>query len=237
MLHVQKINVFYGDLQVIWDATLHVSEGELVTIIGANAAGKSTILKTISGQIHPVSGSITFMGRRIDNLHPYDIVKLGISQVPEGRRIFPDMTVLENLKLGAYILKDRRKVMDNLEWVFSLFPILRERRNQVAKTLSGGEQQILAMARALMLKPKLYLIDEPSLGLAPTMVNKIFEIIKQLKEEGITILLVEQNVAQALKLADRGYVIEGGRIVLEGSSKELLQNKHVREAFLGIGKA
>jgi len=237
LLHVQKINVFYGDLQVIWDATLHVSEGELVTIIGANAAGKSTILKTISGQIHPVSGSITFMGRRIDNLHPYDIVKLGISQVPEGRRIFPDMTVLENLKLGAYILKDRRKVMDNLEWVFSLFPILRERRNQVAKTLSGGEQQILAMARALMLKPKLYLIDEPSLGLAPTMVNKIFEIIKQLKEEGITILLVEQNVAQALKLADRGYVIEGGRIVLEGSSKELLQNKHVREAFLGIGKA
>jgi len=234
LLQVQKISVFRGFLQVIWDVTFHVSKGELVTIIGANAAGKSTLLKTISGQIHPVSGSITFMGKRIENLHPYDIVKLGISHVPEGRRIFPDMTVLENLKLGAYILRDRRRVMDNLEWIFSLFPLLKERRDQIARTLSGGEQQILAMARALMCKPKLYLIDEPSLGLAPAVAGKVFEIIKQLKEEGITILLVEQNVVQALKLADRGYVIERGRIVLEGSSEELLQNTYVKKTYLGI---
>lgn len=234
MLKVDRVNVFYNTLQVLWDLTFYVKKGELVTIIGANAAGKTTVIKTISGQVWPASGTVTFLDKRIDHLPPYEIVRLGIAQVPEGRKLFPGMTVLENLKLGAYTPESRRKLNDSLEWVYSIFPILKERKDQMAWTLSGGEQQMLAMARALMSRPKLYLLDEPSIGLAPIMVNKVFKIIKQLRDEGVTILLVEQNVAKALELADRGYVLETGRLILQGTGEELLKNEYVKKAYLGI---
>lgn len=234
LLEVDKINVFYGDLQALWDVSFEVHEGEKVVIVGANGAGKTTTLRTISGLLRPRSGEIRFMGQRIDRLPPHKIVELGIAHVPEGRRIFPRMTVLENLEMGAYIKRAREKFDDTLEWVFSIFPRLRERKNQIAGTMSGGERQMLAIARGLMSRPKLLMLDEPSLGLAPKLVLKVFEVIQRIGEEGVTILLVEQNVRHALELADRGYVLETGRITLSGTGEELLNNEYVKKAYLGM---
>jgi len=234
LLKVNNIDVFYGDLQALWGVSFEVHEGEKVVIVGANGAGKTTTLKTISGLLRPRSGTIEFKGQRIDKLPPHKIVELGIAHVPEGRRIFPKMTVLENLEMGAYIKRAREKFDDTLEWVFSIFPRLKERKNQIAGTMSGGERQMLAIARGLMSRPDLLMLDEPSLGLAPKLVMKTFEVIKRIGEEGVTILLVEQNVRHALELADRGYVLETGRITLSGTSEELLSNDYVKKAYLGM---
>lgn len=234
LLKVSKINVFYGDLQALWNVSFEVKEREKVVIVGTNGAGKTTTLKTISGLLRPKSGYIEFLGERIDRLPPYKIVELGLVQVPEGRRLFPELTVLENLELGAYVKKAREKKDDTLEWVFSIFPILKERKRQIAGTMSGGERQMLAIARGLMSRPKLLMLDEPSLGLAPKLVLKTFEIIEKISEEGVTILLVEQNVRHALEMADKAYVLETGRITLSGSAEKLMENEYVRKAYLGI---
>jgi len=234
MLEVRNISSFYGDLQALWDISFNVEKGEMVTILGPNGAGKTTTLRTVSGLLRPKKGSIEFLGRRIDKLPAYKIVELGIAHVPEGRRLFPKMTVLENIELGAYTQEARKKKDDTMEWIFTLFPILKERKKQLAGTLSGGEQQMLAIARALMSRPKLLMLDEPSLGLAPKLVIKVFEMIKKINEEGVTILLVEQNVKRALELAHRGYVLETGRIVLEGLSNELIKNEYIKKSFLGM---
>ena len=234
MLSVNKINVFYGDLQALWDVSLKVEKGELVALVGSNGAGKTTTLKTISGLLKPRSGSITFQGVRIDKLQSHQIVELGIVQVPEGRGLFPQMTVYENLLMGAYVKRAWDKRFETLEFVYNLFPILKERKHQIAGTLSGGEQQMLAIAKALMSRPKILMLDEPSIGLAPKLVLKVFEMIKKIHEEGVTILLVEQNVRRALEIADRAYVLETGRIVLEGTGKELLESEHVKKAYLGL---
>ncbi|MCX7911529.1 MAG: ABC transporter ATP-binding protein [Dehalococcoidales bacterium] len=234
MLQVKNINVFYGRIQVLWDLCLEVKEGEILALVGANGAGKTTLLNTISGIIRPSSGTISFLGRRIDNLPPHEIVQLGISHIPEGRRLFADMSVLENLEMGAYSRGSWKTRQKTLEEVFHLFPRLRERAGQPARTLSGGEQQMLAMGRGLMSKPKLCLIDEPSNGLAPKLVQEVFQIIRSLREQGITILLVEQNVRQTLEIADRACVLENGRIALEGCGEELLKSEHVRKAYLGL---
>ncbi|MFX0210322.1 MAG: ABC transporter ATP-binding protein [Candidatus Hodarchaeota archaeon] len=234
MLNIDKINVYYGDLQILWDVSLRVDKGLVVTLVGSNGAGKTTLFKTIIGILRPKSGSITFFGKRIDNLSPADIIRLGIAQVPEGRRLFSNMNVLENLELGAYVSEARKKVDDTLDWVFNLFPILKERKNQLAMSLSGGEQQMLAIARGLMARPQLLMLDEPSLGLAPKLVVQVFDIIQKIKDEGMTILLIEQNTIQALALSDLGFVLETGRIVLEGAREQLLQNEHVKKAYLGV---
>jgi branched-chain amino acid transport system ATP-binding protein len=234
MLVVDGINVFYGDLQALWDVSFKAEKGSITVIVGPNGAGKTTTLKTISGLLRPRSGSISFLGERIDNAPPHRIAELGISHIPEGRRLFPNMTVLENLMTGAYTRKAWEKRNETLEWIFQLFPILKERRNQLAKTLSGGEQQMLAIGRGLMSRPKLLMLDEPSLGLAPKLVLFTFNIVKQIHEEGVTILLVEQNVRQALELADKAYVLETGRIILEGEGKELLESEYIKKAYLGI---
>ncbi|HID18866.1 TPA: ABC transporter ATP-binding protein, partial [Candidatus Bathyarchaeota archaeon] len=212
MLTVEKINVFYGNVQALWDVSLKVEKGEVVALIGSNGAGKTTTLKTVSGLLRPRSGSISFLGEKVDNFDPRHIVELGLVQVPEGRHLFPYMTVLENLKMGAYPSYARKRRNETLEWVFTLFPILKERKGQLAGTLSGGEQQMLAIARGLMARPKLLMLDEPSLGLAPVYTLKIFDLIRKINQEGVTILLVEQNVRQALEISDRGYVLETGRI-------------------------
>jgi len=233
LLELSKINVFYGDLQVIWDASFRVKKGEIVAILGPNGAGKTTLLKTISGVLKPRSGTITFLGERIDAINSHQIAELGISHVPEGRRLFPQMTVLENLEMGAYPRKARKKKSDALERVFQLFPILKERKNQLAGTLSGGEQQMLAIGRGLMSNPLLLMLDEPSLGLAPKLVSKTFEIVREINDEGLTLLLVEQNIHYALELADRAHVLETGRIVLEGEGKHLLNDPYLKKAYLG----
>ena len=234
MLEVDNINVFYAKVQALWDVSFKVDKGEMVTIVGANGAGKTTILKTISGLLHPSSGAIKFLGERIDRLPAHKIVEKGISHIPEGRGIFSSLTVLENLKMGAFATKAWKERDETLKSVYELFPILSERKDQIAGTLSGGEQQMLAIARGLMSKPKLIMLDEPSLGLAPKLVMKSFELIKEINEEGVTILLVEQNVQQALELAERGYVLETGKISIEGKGKELLGNELVKKAYLGL---
>ena len=233
MLEVKNINVFYDEIQVLWNLSLKVSKEELVTVIGPNGAGKTTLLKTISGLLIPKNGEILFLNEKINGLSPYKIVRKGIIQVPEGRRLFPYMSVIENLEMGAYTISESKK-KENLEFVFNLFPILKERKSQLAVTLSGGEQQMLAIARALMSSPKLLMLDEPSLGLAPKLVIKIFETINFLKENGITILLIEQNIKNALSLADKAYVLENGKIVLQGAGREILENNYVKTAYLGI---
>ena len=234
MLEVKNIRVCYDEVPALHDVSFQVNEGEIVSIVGSNGAGKSTILKTISGLLHPVSGEIWFNGERIDRYPPYAIVAKGIAHVPEGRRIFSRMTVLENLLLGAYTRKSQAERAETLERIFELFPILAERKNQRAGTLSGGEQQMLAIARGLMSRPKLLMLDEPSLGLMPILVTKLFDTIKRINEEGITILLVEQNVREALELADRAYVLVTGTIALEGTGEELLENEMVKKAYLGM---
>ena len=233
MLEIKDINVYYGAIHAIKGISLEVKQGEIVTLIGANGAGKSTTLRTISGLIRPKTGHITFLGRDIAALPAQDIVKAGISQVPEGRRIFANMTVMENLELGAYIRSDTAGIAADYERVFARFPRLRERREQAAGTLSGGEQQMLAMGRALMSRPKLLLLDEPSMGLAPLLIREIFHIIVDINRTGTTVLLVEQNANMALSIAHRAYVLETGRITLSGNAKELAQSEDVRRAYLG----
>lgn len=234
MLEIKELNVSYEKVQVLWGVSFTVNEGEIVSLLGSNGAGKSTTVKTIQGLLKSKSGSIRFMDKNIEGLPAYKIVDAGISLVPEGREIFPKMSVLENLILGAYVPRARDLLEESLEWVFQLFPKLEERKKQLAGTMSGGEQQMLAIARALMSKPKLLMLDEPSLGLAPVLVLQVFEVIKKLNEEGVTILLVEQNVHHALELSDRGYVLEKGRIILEGKGSELLEHEYVKNAYLGI---
>ncbi|MDR7434904.1 MAG: ABC transporter ATP-binding protein [Armatimonadota bacterium] len=234
MLLVESINVAYGDLQVLWDVSLSVREGELVALIGANGAGKTTTLRAITGLLRPRSGRILFDGKDLTGLSPHRIVEMGIAHVPEGRQLFPLMTVEEHLLLGSFLPRARARRTQNLERVLSIFPVLRERFHQVAETLSGGEQQMLAIARALMSDPKVLLLDEPSLGLAPLIVKEVFGIIEQIHKEGVTILLVEQNVQQALTIADRAFVMENGRVVLEGSGSELLAHPEVKKAYLGM---
>lgn len=234
MLRVKNLNTFYADAQVLRNVSLEINEGEIVSIVGSNAAGKSTLINTLSGIIHAKSGSIEFLGKNIEKLFPHQIVEMGLIQVPEGRRLFPEMTVLENLRLGMYLIKDNEKEVKNLEEVFKLFPILKIRKSQIAQTLSGGEQQMLAIARALVGNPKLLIFDEPSLGLAPKLVVQVFNIIKLINDQGVTILLIEQNIFQALNLCDRGYVIENGRIVMAGKGKELLNLSKIKKAYLGI---
>ena len=233
MLKVDGINVYYGNIHALHDVSFSVNEGEIVTLIGANGAGKTTILRTVSGIMQPKSGTISFGDENISKMSANSIVKVGISQVPEGRRIFANLTVKENLEMGAYTRKDKANVRDDYEVVFSRFPRLKERIRQVAGTLSGGEQQMLAMGRALMARPKLLLMDEPSMGLAPLFVKEIFTIIKDINKSGTTVLLVEQNANMALSIANRAYVIETGRITLSGGAAELAKSEDVRKAYLG----
>jgi branched-chain amino acid transport system ATP-binding protein len=233
MLIVANIDVFYGKIHALKGVSLTVNDGELVALIGSNGAGKTTTLRTISGLLRPKNGSISYHGQPIDHLPPHQIVRLGISQCPEGRRLFAGLTVLENLRLGAVNQTDRTLIEHGYEQVFERFPRLKERRRQLAGTLSGGEQQMLAIGRALMSRPKLMMLDEPSLGLAPMAVELIFEVIRQLKQNGATLLLVEQNARQALAIADRGYVIETGRVTLEGAAAALQHNPQVEQAYLG----
>jgi len=231
MLKIDDIHVYYGAIHAIKGVSFEVNEGEIVALIGANGAGKSTILKTVSGLMHPRSGSIQFMGEDITHMDAYKLLRHGLAHVPEGRRIFLQMTVQENLDMGAFICKEVSK--KDLDMVFDLFPRLKERRHQIAGTLSGGEQQMLAMSRALMSHPKLMMLDEPSMGLAPILVNQIFDMVKQLHQAGTTILLVEQNASKALEISDRAYVLETGNVTLSGTGKELSQSDEVKKAYLG----
>ena len=232
MLSINNISIAYGRLQAVWDATFDVQEEELVAVIGSNGAGKSTILKTISGLIKPQSGTITFLGQRIDGLLPNRVTAAGIIHVPEGRKLFPEMTVLENLYLGAYCKATRGVRNESIATVYQYFPALEKMSNRLAGSLSGGEQQMLAIGRGLMAKPKLIMLDEPSLGLAPLFVKEVFEIVQRINAEGVSVLLVEQNVRSSLKLADRGYVLEFGRITMSGAGKELLENENIKKAYL-----
>jgi len=234
MLEVEKINVFYDDAQALWDISFNVNNAEIVTLVGSNGSGKSTSLKAISGLVPPSSGQIRLEGARIDRVPAHRIVEMGIAQIPEGRRLWPGLSVLENLELGAYTKGARAVREESLAYVFKLFPRLHERRMQLAGTLSGGEQQMLAIGRGLLSKPKLLILDEPSLGLAPFLVDEVFETIQKINREGTTILLVEQNVNYGLAISNRGYVLETGRIVLSGTGKELLDDEHVKTAYLGF---
>ena len=234
MLEVSNIDTFYGRIQALWDVSFKIDEAEIVALVGANGAGKTTLLKTISGLLCPASGSIKFLGQRIDGLAPHSIVALGISHVPEGRRLFPNMSVRENLEMGAYPQHAWKQKRETLEQVYRIFPALKERQGQLARTLSGGEQQMVAMGRGLMPRPKLCIFDEPSNGLAPRLVLEVFQVIKSLREQGITILLVEQNVRHTLETADRACVLENGRVALEGACNKLLTSDYVRKAYLGL---
>jgi branched-chain amino acid transport system ATP-binding protein len=233
LLEIRKLSFSYGDLRVLWDIDLEVREGEIVTVVGSNGAGKSTTLKNISRLVRPSAGTITFAGQDLLRLEPHHVVERGIVQVPEGRRIFPEMTVLENLRMGSFLPTLRADRAKNIERAFRLFPRLEERQKQLGGTMSGGEQQMLAIARGLMANPKLMLLDEPSLGLSPLFVKNIFDIIAEINRQGTSILLVEQNVFQSLRIAHRAYVLETGRVVLTGSGQELLGNEHVKKAYLG----
>ncbi len=234
MLKIENISAQYGDIKVLWEASLEVSSKEMVTMVGSNGSGKTTLISTIMGLVHPASGRIEFLGEPIHQLPPHRIVERGISLIPEGRKLFPDMTVVENLELGAYFPNARKKIPETLRWVFELFPRLQERRNQMAGTLSGGEQQMVTVARGLMSLPQLLLIDEPSMGLAPIVVAELFRTIRRINQEGVTVFLVEQNARQAMEISDRTYVLENGRIVRAGKSKELLKDDEIRKAYLGI---
>ncbi len=234
MLEIRKLSFAYGDLRVLWDVDLEVHDGEIVTVVGANGAGKSTVLKNVSRLVKPDAGSLRFDGVDLAGLHSHEVVERGIVQVPEGRRIFPEMTVVENLRMGSFVKATRKDRERNMERAFALFPRLAERRDQLGGTMSGGEQQMLAIARGLMANPRLLLLDEPSLGLSPLFVKNIFAIIKEINSQGTTILLVEQNVYQSLKISHRAYVLETGRVVLSGTGAALLDDAHVKKAFLGM---
>ena len=234
MLEIKEISVFRGEAQILWDLTMKVERGEIVTVLGANGSGKTTLVESVLGVHHPKTGAITFLDTEITVKPPFHITRMGLSCVPEGRRIFKDMEVYENLEMGAYPEKARASLKETVEWVYSLFPILRERKKQIAGTLSGGEQQMLAIGRALMSKPTLLLVDELSLGLSPKITKEIFGAIKKLRQERVTILLIEQNAMLALRQSDRGYVLETGRITLEGASQQLLGDEHIRKAYLGM---
>lgn len=234
MLEIKTIDVFRGEAQILWNLQMKVEKGEVVTVLGANGAGKTTLVESILGIHHPKKGEILFKDEEISKKPPYLITQMGISCVPEGRRIFKEMTVYENLEMGAYPVKARPLLKTTQEWVFSLFPILKERRHQIAGTLSGGEQQMLAIGRALMSRPMLLLLDELSLGLSPKITKEIYGTIRKLHQEGVTMLLIEQNATMALLHSQRGYILETGRITLQGSSQELLGNDHIRKAYLGM---
>ncbi len=233
MLEVHDLHTYYGDMQALFGVSLTVDEGEIVTMIGANGAGKTTTLKTISGILAPRTGRVLLDGEEIQGMPAHQLVTRGIALVPDGHQVFPSLTVLENLQMGAFIRKDKEAIKRDMEWVFSIFPRLEERTNQTAGTLSGGERQMLSIARALMANVKLLLLDEPSMGLAPLLVREIFNVIRQLNEQSMTILIVEQNAQMAFSIAERGYVIETGRVVLEGSVEELRENPKVKTAYLG----
>jgi branched-chain amino acid transport system ATP-binding protein len=234
MLEISNVNTFYSRIQALWDVTVNIKDAEIVALIGANGAGKSTLLNTISGILRPTSGSITFLGKRVDGVAAHQIVEMGLAHIPEGGRAFPDMSVMENLEMGAYPYRAWKDKSKTISQVFELFPRLKEREKQMARTLSGGEKQMLAMGRGLMSKPRLVMLDEPSYGLAPIVVLEVFRIIKTLRDSGITVLIIEQNVKRTLEIADRAYILENGRVTLQGTCPELMQNDHVRQAFLGI---
>ena len=234
MLSIDRLNVFYGKIQALWDVSLTIAEAEIVALVGTNGAGKTTLLKTITGLLRPDSGGIEFCGQRIDGRKPHAVAELGLALVPEGRKLFPDMSVLENLEMGAYPQKAWPRKRETLDQVFSLFPVLKEKQHQLSRTLSGGQQQMAALGRGLMARPRLCLIDEPSSGLAPIVVDEIFRIVQNMRDQGITVFLIEQNVQLTLETADRGYVIENGQIILEGQSKDLLGNDLIRKTYLGL---
>jgi branched-chain amino acid transport system ATP-binding protein len=234
MLQVSNLDAFYGKSQALRDVSLKVNEGEIVALVGTNGAGKTTLLNTISGLLSPASGSVEFLHKRIDGLAPHEIMQLGICQIPEGRKLFGDMTVRENLEMGAYTSAAWKRRKETFEQVYQIFPVLKERSRQSATKLSGGERQMVAIGRGLMSNPRLCMFDEPSYGLAPKLFSEVLEVIKRLREQGITIFLVEQNVRRTLETADRAYVLENGQIVLEGKGKDLLQNEQVRKAYLGL---
>jgi len=234
LLQSDKINVYYGDIRALKDVDFHIDDAEIVSVLGSNAAGKTTILRTISGLFPVKSGFINFQGDRIDQLRPHEIVEKGVIHIPEGREIFPTMTILENLEMGAHVSRARKGWKQRVEEIYELFPILRERRKRFASNLSGGERQMLAIGRGLMAKPVLLMLDEPSLGLAPLAVKHIFEIVVTINNGGLTILLVEQNVSNALEISNRAYILENGAIINQGKGEELLQNDHIRKAYLGM---
>ncbi len=234
MLEIENLSSAYGMVQILNGVNFKVEEKEIVSIIGPNGAGKTTLVKTIMGFLHPKTGSIKFKGENIDKMSTYEIVKKGLTMIPEGREIFPRMSVEENLQLGAYSIKDKAKVKETKEKVFDIFPVLKKKEKALAQTLSGGEQQMLVICRSLMSNPQLLILDEPSLGLAPIIVEKVLDTVRTINEEGVTILLVEQNIHDSLNVADRGYVLEEGKIILEGKSRELLSNSHIKEVYLGL---
>jgi len=234
VLHVQNVSVFHGDLQALFGIHLEVRDGEIVTLLGSNGAGKSTTINTISGIHHPHQGIIQFDDQEIQRLTPFRIVELGLIQIPEGRMLFPDMTVYENLQMGAYSQRARDLQKETLNWAFELFPRLKERMSQVSGTMSGGEQQMLAIARGMMSRPKLLMLDEPSLGLAPLLVTDLFRVVAEINRHGVAILLVEQNAVQALETAHRGYLLENGRITIYGETADLIQDEHIRLSYLGV---
>ena len=234
MLDVENVSAAYGMVQILRDVSFHVEEKEIISIIGPNGAGKTTLVKTIMGLLHPKNGGIRFKGENIEKLPPYEIVKKGLILIPEGRDIFPRMTVEENLKLGAYTANGKSNVKEAKEKVYQIFPVLKKKEKALAQTLSGGEQQMLVICRSLMANPQLLILDEPSLGLAPIIVEKVLDTVRKINEEGVTILLVEQNIRDSLDIADRGYVLEQGNIILEGKSKELLCNNHIKQVYMGL---
>ena len=234
MLSVQNVSAGYGMVQILRDVTFQIQEKEIVSIIGPNGAGKTTLAKTIMGLLHPQSGTIQFKGKNIEKLPTYEIVKNGLAMIPEGREIFPTMTIEENLQLGAYTVNGKEKIKETKEKVYQIFPVLKKKQKALAQTLSGGEQQMLVICRSLMSNPQLLILDEPSLGLAPIIVEKVLDTVRTINDEGVTVLLVEQNIHDSLNVADRGYVLEEGRIILEGTSRELLSNSHIKEVYLGL---
>jgi branched-chain amino acid transport system ATP-binding protein len=234
MLEIENVSAGYGMIQILWDVSFKIKEKEIVSIIGPNGAGKTTLVKTIMGLLPAKSGTITFKGEHIENMPPYEIVKKKISLIPEGRDIFPKLTVEENILLGAYTLKDKQQVKESQERIYQIFPVLQKKEKVLAQTLSGGEQQMLVIGRSLMSNPELLILDEPSLGLAPIIVAKVLDTLRQINEEGVAILLVEQNIRDSLNIADRGYVLEEGKIIIEGEGRELLSNDHIIEVYLGL---
>jgi branched-chain amino acid transport system ATP-binding protein len=234
LLEVQNVSAAYGMVQILRDVSFKINQKEIVSIIGPNGSGKTTLVKTIMGLMHPKTGTIKFNGENIEKLAAYEIVRKGLTMIPEGREIFPAMTIEENLLLGAYTVEGKDKIKDAKEKVYQIFPVLKKKQKALAKTLSGGEQQMLVICRSLMCNPKLLILDEPSLGLAPIMVEKVLDTVRTINEEGVTVLLVEQNIHDSLSVADRGYVLEEGNIILEGNSKELLSNSHIKEVYLGL---